>query len=129
MSTIPKTVKFTEKSQLLNFPEEEEETNKGNFITCFCDLLKKCLFINYDSDNSGQLTFGYSNSSSSSNSSNSSSTDDITPLNQEARTKQKVNFSDYELDVTRYKWKPLLSYKSFSKKYNTPPNGSVPLYD
>ncbi len=119
MSTIPKTVKFTEKTRLLNFPEEQE-TNKGNLITCFYDLLKKCLFLNYDSDNSGQLTFGYSSSSDD---------DDATPLNQDYRSNQTVNFSEYELDVTRYKWKPLLSYKSFSKKYNTPPNGSVPLYD
>lgn len=124
MSTIPKTVKFTEKTRLLNFPEEQE-TNKGNLITCFCDLLKKCLFLNYDSDNSGQLTFGYSSSSDD----DEVDDDDATPLNQDYRSNQTVNFSEYELDVTRYKWKPLLSFKSFSKKYNTPPNGSVPLYD
>ena len=114
MST-KKSVSFTEKSQLLEPPphHHHNQTN-ANFISFCCNLFKYCLITEYDSDDTEQIYTG------------SDSEDDASASNTKYTVKQ-VNFTEYEMDVTRYKGKPLLSYVNFSKKYNTPPTGSVPL--
>ena len=112
--SIKKTVTFTEKSQLSEPPHIQTNTNFTSFC---CDLLKCCFFPEYDSDSTEQI---YTSSDSE---------DDIPDTKYGGNIIKQVNFSEYEMDVTRYKWKPLLSYVSFSKKYNTPPAGSVPLWN
>ena len=111
-----KSVTFTEKSQLLEPPHIQTNTNFTSFC---CDLLKCCFFPEYDSDDATEQIY-----------TSSDSEDDIPDTKRdEPQVVKQVNFSEYEMDVTRYKWKPLLSYTSFSKKYNTPPAGSVPLWN